>query len=101
MKMSDLRRRLDEATDPHRAIDSISRSTADAFMHDAYGEAEWRKIVGFLVYQIPEDRVAAIMRSKYPRWAADRTKGRPSFEGFKAFIEANPHLLAAKALAGL
>ncbi len=101
MKISDLRRHLDEVIDPYRAIHSISRSTADARMHDAYGETEWEKIIGYLVHQIPEDRVDAVMRSKYPRWAADRTKGKPSFEGFKAFIEMNPHLLAAKALAGL
>jgi hypothetical protein len=101
MKLSDLRRSLDEATDPHRAIHSIAQATADALMHDSYGEAEWEKIIGYLVYQIPEDRVEAVMRSKYPRWAADRTRGKPSFEGFKAFIEANPHLLAAKALSQL
>jgi hypothetical protein len=98
--LSDLRKRLEEAhSDPASMIHSICAATADAHMHDHYGEQDWRKIVGFLLHQIPADKVEAVLRSKYMRWSSD--DGPSTLEGFKAFLKKNPHLLSQKALTRL
>lgn len=62
-----------------------AEASADAYMRDAYGEAEWLKVAEWLATEKDFDvrEIEAILRSKYMRWASDFNNGKCTASAFK------------------